>query len=522
MERIGLKRAQDQRRHRMQRGGRRFLLPIWAIFVMAGVAGCAASPEIVVMPSSEAVLAADVQVAAVDPNEVKLPVIMEPGRTTVKSDSRGYLTTPQELEVIAQKAKEGIEPYVSAFNEVIEIAGKKWDYSLDKKESCKSSDRPRWIDDEDGIPRLYARALAYHLTGEEHYAAEVQAILERIMTEVETIDIEEMQCRLNFAWGTPELVASADLIEEYWQDHECRGPSSTFYGVTTLRKDNCKKLFQNWLVKNPYYVISLSAAGSNSNWGAAATNATAYIADYLWDRPEVRLLHRHPPQLYGGQELPLSPSEAYVYANQLMFDRMNGYSVEYQSSSSCDYLSGEQQSDEWEPVKSQISETGVIPEDARREEYCNVPRYNIVLEEGEYQNYPQIHLGNNIQQCELMLRRGDRSCFDNVDQTLVKDFTFIGPDGEIKATVLYPGRGSIERAINAIIIDANTEWRHDEALEIAYRYYSIHHRLPGVDQWFEHLNGRPVDCSQHACFTTLTHGFALDETPELPPVVPAP
>src|SRR5690606_3060019 len=356
-------------------------------------------------------------------------------------------------------------------------AGKEWDYSLDKETSCKGSDRPRWIDEEGGIPRLYARALAYHLTGEEHYAADVQEILERIMTKVETIDIDEMQCRLNFAWGTPELVASADLIEEYWQDHECRGPASTLYGVTTLRQGNCKELFQNWLVKNPYYVISLSAAGSNSNWGAAATNATAYIADYLWDRPEVRLLHRHPAQLYNGKVLSLSPSEAYIYANQLMFDRMNGYSVEYQSSSSCDYLSGEQQSDAWEPVKSQISETGVIPEDARREEYCNIPHYNIVLEEGEYQNYPQINLGNNIQQCELMLRRGDRRCFDNVDYTTVKDFAFLGPDGKTKVTTLYPGRGSIERAINAIIIDANTEWRHDAALEIAYRYYSVHNRL---------------------------------------------
>lgn len=513
------------------------LLLIWVVLVAAGVAACSAGPEessgmdvVVAQPAGKRVSTMEssvglsqIALVAAPADEVNLPLVISPGTgpTGTAGQSRGYLTTPQELKVIADKAEQGIEPYASAYKDVIAQADRKWDYNLDKKEKCRSSDAPKWNDDNEGTPRLYARALAYQLTGDARYAAEVHEILEKIMTEVLTIDIDDQQCRLNFGWGVPELVASADLIEDYWSGKSCQGPVSTEFTNTTIGSGKCKVLFQNWLAKNPYYIVSLSAAESNSNWGAAATNTTAYIADYLWDRPEVTLIHRQSPKVDNGAEMEFTPSEAYAYANQRMLNRMNGYSVDYHGSNSCDFLAGGQQSDEWAPVKSQITENGIVPEDARREEeggYCNVPEYA----KGVYQNYPQIHLGNNIQQCELMLRRGDRSCFDNIDNILRQNFAFVGPDGETKLTTLYPGRGSIERAINAVIIDAEVEWKHDAALEIAYRYYYDHHRFPGFDQWFAHLDSRPVGCSQHACFTTLTHGFAANETPTLPPTVSPP
>lgn len=432
--------------------------------------------------------------------------------------SRGYLTTPQELTEIARKAEQGIEPYQSAVNDVLLWANKEWNYELKAHENCPSADRPKWNDNGGGTPRLYARALAYHLTGDVRYAEEVKSILESIMTEVQTVDIETERCRLVFGWGTPELVASADLIEDYWWDQTCTGPTGTKYSDPEIGAGNCKQLFQNWLVKNPYYLVSYSAESSKSNWGAAATNTLAYIADYLWDRPDVTLVHRNPPLVNDGKDLLMSPAEAYEHANKLALDRMNGYGVEYGSSTSCDSLNGSQQGSQWPPVKSQISELGIIPEDARRQQTCNIPAYN-----GEYQNYPQIHLGNNIQQCELMLRRGDSSCYDNVDNTDIPDYTFIGPDGKSKTTHLYPGRGSIERAIKAIIVDSNTEWRHDSALEIAFRYYYAHYTLPGFEQWADQLNGQPHECSQDVCFGTLTHGFAFEEeAPSPPPTVPPP
>jgi hypothetical protein len=429
----------------------------------------------------------------------------------------GYLTTPDELVVISQKAASGIEPYRENVAAVLSAAGRSWDFALRSEETCAGADDPTWNDNSGGNQILLAKALAFHLTGDVAHAQEVVQILERIMTEVQSISLSVSQCRLNFGWGTPEMVAAADLIENHWKDRTCTGPTSSVYGENAIGTGPCKVLFQNWLVKNPYYVVSLSGRHSMSNWGAAATNTMAHIADYLSDRSEVRLVHRNPRQLNEGRDVALSPAEAYEAANRLAIDRMNGHGVEYGSSSSCDYLSGSQQSSEWAPVKSQISELGIIPEDVRRDEFCNVPRYD-----GSYQNYPQIHLGNNIQQCELMRRRGDDSCFENVEQSDVPDYTFVDPKGATRQTHLRPGRGSIERAIKAIIIDSNTEWRRAAAMNVAYRYYFQSRRLPGFESWAQYLRRRPGECAQDVCFGTLSHGFAPGEIPPFTPPSPEP
>jgi hypothetical protein len=404
--------------------------------------------------------------------------------------SRGYLTTPPELHEIAKKAHSGLEPYASAVDEVLGWAKNDWDFKLDTRETCRNSNNPAWIDDTQGAPTLYSRALAYNLTGETHYAQEVQDILERIMTSVESISEKEQQCQLNFSWGSPELVASADLIEAYWYDHTCMGPTTSLADDSTIAQGNCKQVFQNWLAKTVFPIVSYAAAHIQSNWGAAGTNASGYIADYLWDRPDIVLVERNPPERNMGQDTLMTSAEAYHQSIQLMLDRNDGYGVDYHSSQTCDTLDGDSQNPEWMPVKSQITERGIVTEDARREEYCNIPVYN-----GDYENYPQVYLSNNIQQCELMLRRGDRSCYDNVAMDDRPNFIFLDPDGVFRATHLYPGRGSIERAINAVIIDAHTEWRHDSALEVAYRYYSQYGRLGYTSECFAQID-RPSGCSQ--------------------------
>lgn len=445
--------------------------------------------------------------------------------------SRGYLTTPQELALIRQKADQGIEPYAGAVKLAIEWADKKWDTGgLKATVKCDGADKPKFIDEERGGPVIYAKALAYHLTGEAKYAEDVAAHLEKIMTEAKKIDLDAdgsdgRQCELNFGWGTPELVAAADLIEDFWSDRRCTGPTSAVYGDEASGEGPCKALFQNWLVKNPYYVVSHTATARQSNWGAAGTNATAYIADYLWDRPEVRLTHRQPKEIDGGRDLVLSPAEAYAQANKMTLDRMNGYRLDYISDDSCDIFEGKGQSPAFTPVKGQITELGIIPEDARREEFCNIPHYEL----GRYENYPQVHLGNLIQQCELMLRRGDASCYENIDMTDLPSYTFPNPDPGPTAvsptytTHLFPGRGSVERAIDAIIVDAGAEWRHEAALDVAYRYYSQHSRFAHVDQWLPQvLASRPAGADQDISFGTLTHGFAPGEVPAPPPTVAPP
>ena len=352
------------------------------------------------------------------------------------------------------------------------------------------------------------------------------------MTQVEEISTLEHQCQLNFGWGTPELVAAADLIEDYWNNLLCSGPTSPVPGERARGTGSCKLLFQNWLAQNPYYVVSLATTRmASNNWGAAATNSTLYIADYLWDRPTLQLRHRNPPQVNGGQDSLFTPAQAYAFLRHLTLERMRMHQVSW-TAHGCDNLknscevNGEggctwttDQSPDWPPVKSGITEKGIVSEDARRQEYCNIPRYD-----GSYQKYPEIHLGNLIQQCELMLRRGDPACYDNVDWTDVPSYTYVGPDGDLKTTHLYPGRGSLERALDAILIDAGAEWRRSGALWVAYRYYRNHKRLAETDlsQWVPYLGSGAGKCYQDICFGTLTHGFAPEENPFLPPTVPPP
>ena len=122
-----------------------------------------------------------------------------------------------------------------------------------------------------------------------------------------------------------------------------------------------------------------------------------------------------------------------------------------------------------------------------------------------------------------MLRRGYSSCYDNVENTHIPNHKFIRPDGVSRTTHLHPGRGSIERAIKAIIVDSGTEWRHDSALPVAFRYYFVHHTLPGFDEWAEQLSGHEVSCGQDICFGILTHGIAIGkETPGPSPTVRPP
>ena len=43
-------------------------------------------------------------------------------------ESRGYLTTPEELVEIAQRARDGDEPYATGVDELLEVAKIEWDY----------------------------------------------------------------------------------------------------------------------------------------------------------------------------------------------------------------------------------------------------------------------------------------------------------------------------------------------------------------------------------------------------------
>jgi hypothetical protein len=414
--------------------------------------------------------------------------------------ARGYLTTPLELDLIRQRADEGIEPFASSRAAVLARAAEPWIWGFDAHETCPDADSPAWNDNSGGTRLTYANALAYHLTGDAAHAWLVRTILEAVMSQV--LDLGE-ECDTNFGWGAPELVASADLIEEYWEGSTCSGPLTPTPGDPTLGSGPCKRLFQNWLAKNVYPLVSEMGTASQNNRGASGTNAAAHVADYLWDRDDVLLVHRNPNRINGGAPYLLTPAEAFAHVRQLALDRMNGYSIDL-GNSSCDFLGGVFQTPQYPPVKSQITPGGIIPEDARREEFCNVPVYN-----GTYQQYPQGHIGSNVQHCELLLRRGDRSCYDNEDLSDLPNHPVLGPDDVLRTTHLFPGRGSLERAIKAIVVDSHTVWEHDPALEVAYHYYRHWGHLPGIGAWLPQIDERDR-CATNLCLSTLSHGFALE------------
>ena len=140
-----------------------------------------------------------------------------------RPDARGYLTTPLELSIIRQKADEGVEPYATARAELLTTASSSWNWGFNAHETCPDANTPAWNDNGSGTRFIYANALAYHLTGSTSYAQTVRTILEAAMTQVLDFDPE---CDTNVGWGGPELVASADLIEDYWEGQGCTGPIS--------------------------------------------------------------------------------------------------------------------------------------------------------------------------------------------------------------------------------------------------------------------------------------------------------
>jgi len=206
------------------------------------------------------------------------------------------------------------------------------------------------------------------------------------MTEVLAIadgpDRPDQRCQLVFGWGIPEYVAAADLIEDYWRGQTCTGPASFVYGENDIVTGDCKTLWQNWLAKNPFRIISLCDHGMH-NWFMAAISAMGTIADYLWNRPDIVLEFRNREWINGGRSFFFSPAEAYAHVKKLTLDAMNGYEVSWDAATSCDYLqdSPENKSSLGAPVKTQITSEGIIPQDARREQYCNIEHYD-----GSYQN----------------------------------------------------------------------------------------------------------------------------------------
>lgn len=382
------------------------------------------------------------------------------------STSRGYLTTPGELAQVKSKAEQNIQPYKNAVSSLLSIAGSPTSWS------------PGTVDPNDrdqlgaAASLVYAKALAYHLSGNTAYAAEAR----RRILEISSTDTCSNSysggngCILTLSRHIAGYVAAADLLEDYsgWSSSD-------------------KSRFQTWLRDEVYRFTDWASDTRSTNWGSVGTMTTLYIADYF---------------AYSGMNLvdrsgnSISPHNAFVEARQRAFDRNNGNSYMYNSV--CSITTG-----------LGIQYHGGIPEETGRDSTGCFGTY--LLTDDSSFSYMIAHLSGTLPTAELLWRRGDPSLYNNIQSD---------------------GGGSILRAIMFVIdnpYDPNPpqhsfDWidSRKSILEIAYRYYrhpSIARQL-GIGLGSRHIAGDGNTAMPH--FGTLTHGFSTNENPGPPPVVPAP
>lgn len=380
--------------------------------------------------------------------------------------SRGYMTSPGELAVIKEKAEQGLEPYRSAVRAMLTYeANLAWTYgTISGEQACQETLEPAYIGR--GSPVVYAKALAYHLTGDEPYAATVR---ELILDLIDTTGYGDEfsggnQCILNLSWYIPGWIWAADLIEDYpgWTSAD-------------------KLAFQRWLIEEVYLKTSWASDARDNNWGAAASYTSVAISDYV---------HDSGLQLVDWLGRTWSPAESYAHHNAQQFSRINGTAS--QMDSRC--------------PESGIRPHGGLPDELRRGSSGCTAQW-IVANDASW-TYTQVYLQGLVAHAELLYRRGDSSLYTNIQ-----------PDGS----------GSILRAINFVIDNPinpgkSTYFRHNHmpVLELAYRFYRTEamcaqlHCTDPARRFIGTASGQLLH------YGTITHGFHPDENPGPPPTVAPP
>lgn len=397
------------------------------------------------------------------PNSTYFPVIAYKSRQRVVGRARGYLTTPQELREISLQAARGVQPYKDAVAAVIQYAGEPTQWpaalaTLDGLQTCAEDRMPPYL--HQGSSLIYAKALTYHLTNNQNYAAEVgKHLLD--LTDTYGYGGEEYsggnQCILNLSWYLPGWIMAADLIEDY---------------TGWTRAD--KQLFQKWLADEVYKKTAWSSRSRKNNWGSAGSATSAMIADYLWDSPFL---------LQGA-----TPSQAYAEHNRNQIERMN---TTWQGDSRCSIWG--------------IQAYGGIPDELERgSSGCNA---RWLLEKDGSWTYSMTFLQSIVLHAEMLWRRGDASIYENKmadgSGSLLQAIHFI-IDNPIDPGKSLPWRDS-----------------HKQTLEVTYRYYrdTPSALQLGIGQAERYIS---MESNQTLHFGTLTHGFAVGENPAPPPIVPPP
>jgi len=383
-------------------------------------------------------------------------------------NSRGYVTTPQELARIAEKASLNQQPYNDAVDQLVRFAGspKYWPFgSISGEQYCTKTLEPGFLGH--GSPLIEAKAMAFHLTEEREYAA---AVREKLLELPSTFGYGgnnysgSNQCILNLSWYLPGFIIAADLIEGYegWSESD-------------------KRSFQRWLAKEAYPKVEWASDVRSNNWGAAGSATAAMIADYLVDYPGD--LHSRTGDV--------SVADAYRMARQRQLDRFDGNS--YMDNYGCVSARGQG-----------IRPDGGIPfELVRGTSGCDA---GWIKDLDSSWIYLQTFMQGAVMHAELLLRRGDTSLYTNETRT---------------------GAGSLLRAVHFLIENPagkSVPWNEPngkQTLELTYRYYrdramAEQLRVGRKDRYIGGKSGQMLH------FGTITHAFAVGEDPGYPPSVSPP
>ncbi|MFN8500609.1 alginate lyase family protein [Kouleothrix sp.] len=207
------------------------------------------------MPVADAALAADTAATAAAGGPL---VLVQPA-------TGGYLGSSAELAQRIQLANQGVEPYKSAYSNVVAFANGKLGSNPSPQNPLNiGGTTGPFVDD---TATAYGLALAYSATGDARYAQKARAFIMAWVTTTKSTtntctNSGSCQTSLIISRVAPGFVFAANLIK----------PSGAFSAADDTA-------FRGWLRS----VILPTASTRTNNWGDAGTFMRIAVTDYLGD-----------------------------------------------------------------------------------------------------------------------------------------------------------------------------------------------------------------------------------------------
>lgn len=366
--------------------------------------------------------------------------------------ARGYLTTPNELRLIALKAQQGIYPYSITVPQVLQAADQLLEQGfieLPQQIDIQSSDIEEPKELHKASQALSTWAMAYNITRDseperaENYARAAYTLLMQMPSRNTSISGYQSNTRLNIATHLQHWVYAGDLLAD-WQ-----APTGSLFGESADAI-----VLKQWLANTVVRYTYEAAFTRTNNWGNWGRLTTATIADYVGGITPIQVpamrknaqgaYERAPERACEGNGLAtcqgLSGAQVYREMLQLHFDYVNGNLLEF-TRLSCDANGS----------KSMIRPDGGIPDELRRSEDCNAT--SLSQPYGAASRYSQFALDAMLSLAELAWRRGDASVYLHLDPATQ--------------------RGSLIRSLT-FLVDRGAYFEHGAILEMANRFYAVY------------------------------------------------